>query len=778
MAIYDAFISYSHAKDKPIAAALQSAIQKLGKPWYKRRALWLFRDDSSLSATPHLWPTIEQALGQSRYLILLASPEAAASHWVCKEVAYWLDTKSADTLLIAVTAGTLVWDNATNDFGWHDGTPLPPALRGRFAAEPKWVDLTAYRAGADKGDTKFTELAADFAAAIRGMPKEDLLSQEVTQQRRALRLAFTAAALLLVLAIGATTAGILAVRSQREAVAQRDRAEQTLAAATETASSLVFDLAQRFENAVGVPAALIKDILDRALALQQQLLASGQVTSKLQRSMAGALGESADVLLMIGDGAGALAAAQRCRQLFEELAAAAPGDGERQHEVAICNEKVGDALLAAGKREEALEDYRKALAIHQKLAQDEPARTLWQRALAVDYQHVGNVFEQAGQLEQALEHYRMGLAIAQNLSDSDPGNAEWQSDLAVSYDHTGDMLRLNGRLDEALATYEKVLPIRRKLAESEPGNGDRQRGLTVSYSKIGRILLALDKPAQALAYMQDNLVFLQKLADSDPGNARWQQGLSVGYEDLGETFIGLNRYDDALSAFQRALAITEQLAARDPANAEGRNGLAISYQHVGEALRKLNRLYEALTAFRRSLEIVRKLVETDAGNAKWHHSLFFSEFKVGDVLKAQGRLRDASAAFRESLATAQGLLQQDPNNADWRRDVPVTASRLGGLSWSFILEREFVDALEAADPAIAAAPNELWLYANRAHALMFAGRVPEARAVYLQYRGQKDIGLEGKPWETVIHEDFAELRKAGLTHPLMDEIEALFSGRG
>ena len=28
--IYDAFISYSHAKDKPIATALQSVVQKLG----------------------------------------------------------------------------------------------------------------------------------------------------------------------------------------------------------------------------------------------------------------------------------------------------------------------------------------------------------------------------------------------------------------------------------------------------------------------------------------------------------------------------------------------------------------------------------------------------------------------------------------------------------------------------------------------------------------------------------------------------------------------------
>ena len=79
MALYDAFISYSHAKDKPIATALQSVVQKLGKAWYRRRALRLFRDDASLTATPHLWPSIEQALSRSRFLILLASPEAAAS---------------------------------------------------------------------------------------------------------------------------------------------------------------------------------------------------------------------------------------------------------------------------------------------------------------------------------------------------------------------------------------------------------------------------------------------------------------------------------------------------------------------------------------------------------------------------------------------------------------------------------------------------------------------------------------------------------------------------
>jgi hypothetical protein len=49
---------------------------------------------------------------------------------------------------------------------------------------------------------------------------------------------------------------------------------------------------------------------------------------------------------------------------------------------------------------------------------------------------------------------------------------------------------------------------------------------------------------------------------------------------------------------------------------------------------------------------------------------------------------------------------------------------------------------------------------------MFLNRVDEARAVYLRYRGQQNVD-DDKSWEAVILENFAELQKAGLTHPLM-----------
>jgi hypothetical protein len=47
----------------------------------------------------------------------------------------------------------------------------------------------------------------------------------------------------------------------------------------------------------------------------------------------------------------------------------------------------------------------------------------------------------------------------------------------------------------------------------------------------------------------------------------------------------------------------------------------------------------------------------------------------------------------------------------------------------------------------------------------------------MQYRGHKNVH-DQQSWEDVILEDFAELRKAQLAHPLMDEIEKRFASGG
>ena len=83
---YRAFLSYSHAADGKVAPAVQAALHRLAKPWHRLRAIRVFRDKTSLSASHALWPSIEKALRDSEWPLLMASPEAAASLWVQWEV--------------------------------------------------------------------------------------------------------------------------------------------------------------------------------------------------------------------------------------------------------------------------------------------------------------------------------------------------------------------------------------------------------------------------------------------------------------------------------------------------------------------------------------------------------------------------------------------------------------------------------------------------------------------------------------------------------------------
>ena len=52
---YDVFLSYSHAEDEKLSAALQGALQQFAKPWNRLRAIRVFRDKTGLSADWNLW---------------------------------------------------------------------------------------------------------------------------------------------------------------------------------------------------------------------------------------------------------------------------------------------------------------------------------------------------------------------------------------------------------------------------------------------------------------------------------------------------------------------------------------------------------------------------------------------------------------------------------------------------------------------------------------------------------------------------------------------------
>ncbi|MEV6237336.1 hypothetical protein [Lentzea sp. NPDC051838] len=218
-ATFAAFISYSHATDHALGPLLQEGIEKFAKPWYRPRVRRVFLDNSVLAAESDLTQAILDGLGNAEHFLLLASPASAQSHWVAKEVAWWLENRDRRTLFVLLTDGEAVWHNGVLDKGRT--TALPEALHD--IPEPRCVDLRQVRQ--DPRDPGWESVLADVVAPLDGIEKSELIGHHVRERRRTRR---TVTATISVLAVLLVAAVILAVRSEQ----QSNRAQQQTLVAT------------------------------------------------------------------------------------------------------------------------------------------------------------------------------------------------------------------------------------------------------------------------------------------------------------------------------------------------------------------------------------------------------------------------------------------------------------------------------------------------------------------------------------------------------------------
>jgi TPR repeat protein len=245
---------------------------------------------------------------------------------------------------------------------------------------------------------------------------------------------------------------------------------------------------------------------------------------------------------------------------------------------------------------------------------------------------------------------------------------------------------------------------------------------------------------------------------------------AAGLISLAEIYASHGRYAEAEPLLKRNLAIAEKALGPD-------------HLELGNALNSLAGLYESQGRYTKALEWYEKAAGT--GNT-------VAMTNIG-VLYANGRgvPRDYAAARKwYAKAAAAGHAKAMGNLSGHRAkgrgmprdyatprelpEMPAAGDRSdpGDLSWYALFTREFALALDAAERELKADPQLLWIAANRAHALMYLDRAAEAREAYLMHRDKQIVGNESKIWQQVIAEDFEELRKAGLNHPQMAEIEA------
>ncbi|RAG81028.1 hypothetical protein DN069_35075 [Streptacidiphilus pinicola] len=192
---YHAFISYARAVDAELAAGLQYGMQAFAKPWYRQRALRVFRDLGSLPPGSALWSALRDSLDASASLILLASTRSATSPWVEREIGYWVRRYGVNRLVIVLTdpadehdgapRDRATWDEERQDFDWGRSPSLTPALCGAFVEAPAYLDLgwARGRTAFSLEDDRFRAAVAALSAAVRGVPLDQLVGEDMREWR-------------------------------------------------------------------------------------------------------------------------------------------------------------------------------------------------------------------------------------------------------------------------------------------------------------------------------------------------------------------------------------------------------------------------------------------------------------------------------------------------------------------------------------------------------------------------------------------------------------------
>ncbi|HEX2764897.1 MAG TPA: toll/interleukin-1 receptor domain-containing protein [Allosphingosinicella sp.] len=490
---YTAFLSYSH-RDAAEARSLHRRLEAYRIPArlvgaegehgpVPARLSPIFRDREELPAAGDLSEKVRAALAASEHLIVICSPDSAASPWVGREIALFRELHPGRPILAAIVAG-------------EPGLCFPAGL-AEGGVEPLAADLRPDRDGRRLGFLK-------LVAGLAGVGLDDLVQRDAARRlRRVTWVTAGALAAMLVMAVMTT----LALNARAEAQRQRAEAEGLV-------EFMLTDLRDKLK-AVG-RLDIMQAVNDRALHYYGR-----RADAPVSREEASA--RSARLYQAIGmddlakdDLPGALAAFRKSKEITRRQLALFPGDPQLQFNDAKSENGIGRVHEMRGEWNLAELHYHAYATAADPLA----AAALGEAASAAinlgtaaagrqdhslserHFRKAVGLLEMAVQLKPHDEHLLSTLANAEaGLADTFYRRALWASSLAARQRQHAIMARLR-----TLVTRDAEADFRYAAAD---------RGLACSLWKTG------DRRAAGF-YFAEAYETVSRLTRQDPRNIGWR----------------------------------------------------------------------------------------------------------------------------------------------------------------------------------------------------------------------------------------------------------------
>lgn len=503
---YKAYISYSHC-DESWATWLHRALESYrvprklvgsttGEGKVPARIRPVFRDRDDLSSASDLGGTVKRALTDSENMIVICSPDSAASFWVNEEIRQFASLGRANRIFCVIVDGQPSAAGVAS-------TCFPAALTEIGLQEPLAADVRKWADGKHLSKLK-------LISGMLGLPLDQLRRRDLQKRQRVWALAAVASVAIAAILVTAITARIAAQQrrvSGESLVSYKLNELRTMLNVSKNPEGIERlglrnqqDLQRLIDAAGDGPEALINSAMD----LRKQ---------GIDLRKKGALSEALEKFQQ----SGALLAEnyQRNRQrqsTFFEL-------GQADFYIGQIHSEQGDMDKA--------EDFFMSYAeITRRLILQQPENAEWVLEMAYALTNLGRLQElrNDGDPERALQFMQSALEYNQIALVLDPQNDYYRSELGQSHAFLADAQRGVCDLEGALQSRQAGILLEREIVAEDPGNNIKTRRLAWAFSGLAVVQDERGFVDDAIKAFEAAISLMERLLVQDPDdkkNTRW-----------------------------------------------------------------------------------------------------------------------------------------------------------------------------------------------------------------------------------------------------------------
>jgi tetratricopeptide (TPR) repeat protein len=435
------------------------------------------------------------------------------------------------------------------------------------------------------------------------------------KHRAALNIAAAFLALLVLAAAVSIWQAIRATAAERQALAERDRAEQEKERAehekdrAEAGFRMFRDTVDRFFTQVGESPKL------KALGME-----------KFRKELL-----------------------QSAKDLYERFTQAEPDKPTVRHDLGLAHLRLAKIQQALGDYATAQASSEKAIEILGELARKHAGAAQYQRPLAASYFQLGEIYFHAGRWDKAEMNYQQALDMQEKLAEGHPEVAEDRRALAMTQSGLGLLHDRAGRLEKAQASLEQALPIWNQLVANDSNNSEDRHGLASLQRLLGNVYRHKGWSEKAEMFLKGAESSYRALVRDYPEVPQYRESLGTTYHTLGSLYHdNMAQAEKAEAAHQQSLQIFEKLANDHRDVLEFMYRVGYSYFLLALDADLAGRTDAALTRYDRACEILEGVVGRGYGLGRIE--LFDSRILRAVVLAGRG---DHARAIDEASAVAR-----------------------------------------------------------------------------------------------------------------------------